>query len=431
MHLVSKDPAQSLDKRTDEHGAFSFLSLPRGVYVLSARMNGFEDATIPSVFLGPTEAKKIDFTLGPQKESAAGAKPDVTSAAGQPQFFDEPQFTVAGVTDTTSLGGHGSDTVVRTRENIAKETAALGKPAAHDSSVSSVGEIELREEAENIRKMLAEHETATLHHSLADIEERRNNPLEAVREYQRAAEMDPSERNIFDWGSELLLHHAPEPAAEVFAKGAHLFPHSTRMSVGLGAAWFAGGSYEKAVSQICDASDLSPADPATYLFLGKMQRAEATSSAAVADRLQRFVNLQPSSGEAKYYYAVALWKLPKEAQNKGRAEQVETLLNEAVHLDPQLAEAYFQLGIVHSASGNDRAAVSDFQAAVKADPQMAEAHYRLAQAYRKLGESDKATEEVRLYQQLEKESTQRVERDRHEIRQFVYTLRDHPTSEIR
>ena len=432
VHLVSKDPAQSLDKRTDEHGDFSFLSLPRGVYVLSARMNGFEDATIPSVFLSPTEAKKIDFTLGPQKESAAGAKADAMSAAGPPQFFDQPQFTVAGVTDTTSLGGHGSDTVVRTRESIAKEMAALGKPAAHDSTVNpSVGEIELRAEAENIRKMLAEHETATLHHSLADIEERRNNPLDAVREYQRAAEMDPSEPNVFDWGSELLLHHAPEPAAEVFAKGAHLFPHSTRMSVGLGAAWFAGGSYEKAVRQICEAADLSPAEPAPYLFLGKIQRAEATSSAAVAERLQRFVNLQPSSGEAKYYYAVALWKLPKEAQNKGRVEQVETLLNEAVHIDPQLAEAYFQLGIVHSAAENHRAAASDFQAAVKADPQMAEAHYRLAQAYRKLGESDKATEEVRLYQQLEKESTQRVERDRHEIRQFVYTLRDHPASEIR
>src|SRR2546430_13519862 len=47
----------------------------------------------------------------------------------------------------------------------------------------------------------------------------RSDPLEAVRQYQRAAELDASEPYLFDWGAELLLHHAPEPAIEVFSKG--------------------------------------------------------------------------------------------------------------------------------------------------------------------------------------------------------------------
>jgi hypothetical protein len=50
------------------------------------------------------------------------------------------------------------------------------------------------------------------------------NPLEAVREYQRAAELDASEQYLFDWGTELLTHRALEPAAEVFTKGNRLFP---------------------------------------------------------------------------------------------------------------------------------------------------------------------------------------------------------------
>jgi hypothetical protein len=55
---------------------------------------------------------------------------------------------------------------------------------------------------------------------------------------------------------------------------------------------------------------------------------------------------------------------------------------------------------------------------------MEEAHYRLAQAYRQIGEADKAKAELQIYDQMSKESAENSERERHEIRQFVYTLRD-------
>ena len=71
---------------------------------------------------------------------------------------------------------------------------------------------------------------ADLHHLLGDIEEKAGNPLDAVREYQRAAELNPSESNFFDWGAELLLHRAIEPAIEVFGKGNQLFPQSAAIA---------------------------------------------------------------------------------------------------------------------------------------------------------------------------------------------------------
>jgi hypothetical protein len=46
--------------------------------------------------------------------------------------------------------------------------------------------------------------------------------------------LDPSEKNIFDWGNELLLRKAVEPATEVFKRGVALYPKSFRMFVGLG-----------------------------------------------------------------------------------------------------------------------------------------------------------------------------------------------------
>ena len=55
---------------------------------------------------------------------------------------------------------------------------------------------------------------------------------------------------------------------------------------------------------------------------------------------------------------------------------------------------------------------------------MEDAHYRLAQAYRQVGDTGKSTAELQIYEQIAKESAQELERSRHEIRQFVYVLRD-------
>ncbi len=488
VRLQFKDPDRTLTARTDPHGSYNFAGLPAGVYVLRAAITGYADAEISGLFLGPGETKNVDLTLaGAQKQ---GATP---SAGAPPAFFDSPQFTVAGVTDTTALGGHGSDTVVRARETLAKATVSLGQSvasvpsaelAAHEKSLREdvkrepssfaanhgLGKVLLGEgksseaatylqlaaktnssdyensydlalaDAESgkyesardrARILLASQDKPELHHLLGDVEEKLGDSLEALRQYQRAAEMDPNEGYVFDWGSELLLHHAPEPAQEVFSKGNHLFPRSTRMLVGLGAAWFAGGSYDQAVRRICEASDLNPQDPNPYIFLGKMQRAETTPSEEVVEKLRRFVALQPDNAEANYYYAVALWKLRKDPQDKGRQEQVESRLNTAIHLDPQFAAANLQLGILHAEQGNYTKAIADYQQAIEIDPEMEEAHYRLAQAYRQVGEADKAQEELGRYGQLAKESAQKIDRERHEIRQFVYTLRDQPSSQIR
>ena len=120
----------------------------------------------------------------------------------------------------------------------------------------------------------ARQQQAEVHQLLGDVEEKQGNPLEAVRDYQRAAELNPSEPNLFDWGAELLLHRAFEPAIEVFRKGTRLYPSSVRMGVGLGVAWYARGSYEQAAQRLCEASDLNPEDPKPYLFMGKMQSVE-------------------------------------------------------------------------------------------------------------------------------------------------------------
>lgn len=482
VHLQAKDkgPDEGSTSQTDSKGQYHFDGLHEGVYLLFTSMPGYDDSKIPPVFIGPNESKTVDLALGAPKNPGAS----------QPQFYDQPQFTVAGVTDTTSLGGHGSDVVVRTRENIAKETGALSEPALNSRVSDPALEQDLRDNAsrnpsnfdanhrlgqlllkegkaseaipvldraaqlkpedydnsydlalananagnyaqarDRAKALLARHDKAELHHLLGNAEEKLSDPLEAVRQYQFAAELDPSETYLFDWGSELLLHHAPEPAIEVFTKGNHLFPHSVRMLIGLGAASFARGSDEEAVTRLCQASDLAPDDPAPYLFLGKLLRAEPTSSPKIVGTLRRFVTLQPGRAEANYYYAVALWKLPPMPPEQSRLRQIESFLRSALRLDPKLAAAELQLGILYSEEGKHREAISAYQGAISANPELGESHYRVAQEYRQIGETDKAKEELGLYSQCEKRSTENVQRERHEIPQFVYTLRGQPSAE--
>ena len=347
-----------------------------------------------------------------QASSDAKAKRDI------PQFFDVPQFTVAGVTDASTPGGHGSDTVVRTKEALAKDTASLGTSNAPPGKSDAEAEKSLREALEK------EPNRADLHHSLAEVEETLDNPLEAVKQYQATARLDPSESNFFDWGTELLLHRAFEPAGDVFSEGNHLFPNSVRILVGLAVALYDRGVYDQAAWRLCEASDLSPTDPRPYLFMGKIQAVEGIPLAGIGDRLARFADLQPENALANYYYAVSLWKQRNGPEDTATATRVETELIKAIHLDPRLAPAYLQLGILYSERRDWPKAISSYQQATAVDPQLEEAHYRLAQAYRQTGEKLKAEQELQRHAEIKKESTEKAERERREIREFIYSLRD-------
>ena len=394
---------------------------------------------------------RLESQCQPTEFAKTDSGKSANASAETPQFYDQPQFTVAGVADATNLGGHGSDTVVRTKEALAKDTVSLGKPTAHDPSAvsfeaagKSLREALARDPASfeanrQLGKLLADNgnardaipylehaaqlrpDRADLHHLLGDVEERAGNPLEAVREYQRAAEMNPSESYLFDWGVELLVHRAADPAIEVFARGNRLFPQSVRMLVALGVSWYSRGSYAQSAACLFEASDLNPGDPTPYLFMGKTLDAEVAQSQGFVDRLGRFAGLQPENALANYYFAVALWKARKDSAS---TPQVESLLNKAALLDPDLGDAHLLLGVVYSDKGDFPKAIAAYQRAAKADPEREEPHYRLAQVYRWVGEKAKARQELQLYEQLQKQSQRRVERERHEIQQFVFAMRD-------
>jgi len=295
--------------------------------------------------------------------------------AATPEFFDPPSFVVAGVTDTANRGGHGSDVILRSSETLAKSTSALGDSA-------KPGE----------------------------------NPLETVRELQHRAELEPSERNLFDWGAELLAHRAFDPAIEVFTRARKQFPRSTRVLLGLAAAYYAKGSYDQAAQRFFEAADLNASDPTPYLLLAETQSSSIADSDGYLERMARFARLQPANARANYYYAVALWK------QKAAAGDAQALLEKAIHLDPALAVARVELGILRASQHQFSEAIRDFEQAIAIDAELPEAHYRLAQVYLRTGETAKAQREFALHDRMEKAASARADEDRRKIQQFVIKM---------
>jgi tetratricopeptide (TPR) repeat protein len=195
------------------------------------------------------------------------------------------------------------------------------------------------------------------------------------------------------------------------------------MLVGLGVAWYARGAYDLAAQRLCEASDLNPDDAAPYLFMGKMESVEITESTCMAERLGRFATLQPNNALANYYYSLSLSRRTH-PEDTNQLAQLESLLQKAVRLDPKLDVAYLQLGILEGSRGDFAKAITAYQQAIAANPELEQAHYRLAQVYSRTGESSKAQAEILLYERLTKKTAEEHERERHEIQQFVYTLRE-------
>src|SRR5205807_3844874 len=125
------------------------------------------------------------------------------------QFSDSTDFTVAGITDWTAAGGHGSDVNLRTSETLANDTRGLaGETSVGTGTGTTTNSGDLLRRRDQLRKMLASSERADLHRQLGDVDEQLNDSLAAVHEYERATQLDASEENYFAWATGLLFHRA-------------------------------------------------------------------------------------------------------------------------------------------------------------------------------------------------------------------------------
>lgn len=405
VQLRREDASGGLERKTNAEGVFVFSSLKSGNYQLSAEKSGRRSRTATVVLSSRDGEKQVDLVLEDSAVARTALKASLPASDQAMEFADKPSFTVAGVMDWSGAGGHGSDTSLRTSEALTRETLTLKPKSSEQNTPDSAAG--------------AHGEHGDFHRLAGELAESSGDPLTAVREYEQAARLDPSEQNYFAWGSELLLHRAVLQAQEVFGDGAKAYPQSARMLTALGTALFAGARYDEAALRLCQASDLNPADPEPYMFMGKIEIASPNPLACIEEKLARFAREQPGNSQANYYYAMAVWKGQAQPEDKSTMRQVETLLTKAVTIDAKCADAYLQLGILAASQHNLEKAIDYYTQSIEANPQLADAHYRLGVAYDRIDESAKARQEFQLHDEIKKQQAADAERQRQEVKQFL------------
>lgn len=267
--------------------------------------------------------------------------------------------------------------------------------------------------------LLKQRDTGELHNLLGQIDEKEGKYVDAVNEFEAAAHLDPSEQNIFAWGSELLLHRTYEPAIEVFRAGTQHYPKSVRLQIGLGMALYARGLYEGAMTALMRAIDLRPTDPHGYAFLSRAYESSPKQATEVIQHFQRYAALEPNNAKAQYYYAMSLWKGKQLEDSDLDVPKVEALLKKAIALDGSLAEAHLQLGNLYADQHEYQKSIPEYQRALSLDPSLSDAHYRLATDYVHVGQKDQARKEFAIYQKLRSQHMAESDKERAEIKQFV------------
>jgi tetratricopeptide (TPR) repeat protein len=281
----------------------------------------------------------------------------------------------------------------------------------------------LSEARQQVQSLLQQKNAGELHNLLGQIEEKDDQPVRAANEFEIAAHLDPSEDNLFVWGSELLLHRTYEPAVDVFRQGSLRYPTSPRMKIGLGMALDLQGKYDEAVNALLNAADLDPSDARCYLFLSKAYGNSPNQTEEVIQRFRRYAELESSNALAQYYYAMSLWKGKRAEDVSPDFQMVESLLQKAIKLDDKLPEAHVQLGNLYADRREYTKSIPEYERALQLDPNLPDAHYRLGQDYVHTGQKDRAQPEFDVYQKLRAQHLAEVDKERAEVQQFVYSAK--------
>ena len=145
VRLEREGNAGVTETKTNLAGVFVFSSLPIGSYQLTAQKSDLHSKATPVRVGSPGEKKQVDLVLD-----------DALPSTQAMEFADKPNFTVAGVTDWTAVGGHGSDSTLRTSEALARETLTLKPDAAgHRSSGLPADPKDANQSEEKLRAALA------------------------------------------------------------------------------------------------------------------------------------------------------------------------------------------------------------------------------------------------------------------------------------
>jgi tetratricopeptide (TPR) repeat protein len=297
----------------------------------------------------------------------------------------------------------------------ANEIALLNLALAYKNLGRSAAAVELT------RRALERRPSAALHNLLAGLEEESGQYLEAVQNYQRAVELDPTnEQYYFDLGLEYLSHFTFGPALEVYKVGTQKFPQSSRQHLGLAFSHYALRQYPDSAGAFTTALEIDPDSEAVVQAWHTVLSFLAPKDwQGLLPRLDRLQAAHPQSAELAFCYGAALFRSELAKGPNGILDRGQSFLEKSVKLQTSFAAAHLELGSLYAAQKQDQKAIGQYLEAIRQDPKSDIAHYRLGQVYREMNKLELAAQELARYQELSRQHQEELKRNRGAIQQFI------------
>src|SRR5215510_12808713 len=259
-------------------------------------------------------------------------------------------------------------------------------------------------------------EAPAIYALLAVVYEKSGHIENAIPAMRIAIQLDPqSEKYRFQYGVLLTENNAPAAAIIRLNEALQSFPKSSRLRLAIGLANLKMSKNDEAVQAFKRAVELDPEFAPAYAYLG-ITRVAAGQYEEGIRCFEQALQKNPNIAVVHYLLADALLK-----QTDADAARVEKSLKRAIDLDATYAPALLALGKLRAQAGRLPEAVAEFEQVIRLDPNLAEAYYQLSRALNRLKRTAEAQSALTAFKRL---SDSQKQQEQDEQRDIVRRLAD-------
>lgn len=290
----------------------------------------------------------------------------------------------------------------RAADRVAVNSTAANAPHTDDelrynAAVAYLQSGLAAEALRELKKIPPASMTDAMHALAGELSEKGGDPKQAVTEYQAAAQMNPSDENLYALTAELLRHWTWTQAVEIAEFGATRYPASKHFKVAAGVGRYANNDYKGAVPLFAGLLQAEPENAMYADLLGRSCSLMTDGDDADCSGMHAFALRHPENAVTTTYAAAAILHQPTGKQDLAEAGR---LLRSAIAADAKYAEAYFQMGVLEQAELHWGESADMLERSITLRPASSQAHYRLSRAYAHLGRREEAQAQMNLQQQL-------------------------------
>jgi tetratricopeptide (TPR) repeat protein len=225
--------------------------------------------------------------------------------------------------------------------------------------------------------------------------EAEHQPALAAQAYQREIDLDPARVDYYhDLISLLLDLGRTKDAAALVDRALVIAPNDARPWVWKAHVRVQANAYKDAIESYTHATKLDGSNSEAILGLATVYFILGQNDAATAEytmAIEKFPN------DARFYVGLAETLLASPDSRKSQA-RAEKLLEHAVRLAPQSAEAHYQLGQLALQQSRLTEAEKELLIAIRLEPNQSKSHFALSVLYRRMKRIDDAAKQFAMYQ---------------------------------